>query len=79
MGKMDEFYVYLVGAWALQKAVKSAPFIEESGISVSIAQTECTSAFSKVDSFMPDLLIGSVTKKLELESCSSDYLSLASF
>lgn len=53
--------------------------MEESGIFMSIVQTECTSAFSKVGSFMPDLLIGSVTKKLELESCSSDYFSLASF
>lgn len=53
--------------------------MEESGIFMSLAQTQCTSAFSKVDSFMPDLLIDSVTKKLELESCSSDYLSLASF
>lgn len=35
---------------------------------MSIAQTECSSAFSKGSSFMPDLLIGSVTKTLELKS-----------
>lgn len=52
----------------VEKAVESAPFKEGSQIFMSTAQTECTSAFSKVDTFMPDLLIGSVTKKLELES-----------
>lgn len=46
---------------------------------MSVVQTACTSAFSKNSFFMPDLLIGSVTKKLELKSCSSDYLSFAFF
>jgi len=53
--------------------------MEEGGIFVSVAQTECTHAFSKDSSFMLDLLVCSVTKKLELKSWSSDYLSLASF
>lgn len=78
MDRKDKFYVYLGGIWMFVESCWKCP-IDREKIFLCVAQTECTSAFSEDGSFMPDLLIGSVTKKLKLKSCSSDCLSLASF